>query len=106
MPSKSLTPLAIKKLMRYPFPGNVRELKSVVELAVTLSDDGEIDAEHLILNEMQTADHIVNEEMTLREYNLHIVQRLMEKYNNKPKVVADKLGVGVATIYRMLKETD
>ena len=30
----------------------------------------------------------------------------MEKYDNKPKVVAEKLEVGVATIYRMLKDME
>jgi len=29
---------AQQKLVQYPFPGNVRELKSVVELAVVMAD--------------------------------------------------------------------
>ena len=37
IPLKKLTPEAQKKLMNYSFPGNVRELKSLIELAVTLS---------------------------------------------------------------------
>lgn len=104
--SKTLTTSASKKLLNYPFPGNVRELKSVIELAVTLADDKEIDAEHLLLDDQQSLDNLYSENMTLREYNLLLVRKLMDKYDNKPKVVAEKLDVGVATIYRMLKEEE
>ena len=103
---KTLTPSASKKLLNYPFPGNVRELKSVIELAVTLADDKEIDAGHLLLDDQQNLENLYSENMSLREYNLLLVRKLMEKYDNKPKIVAEKLDVGVATIYRMLKEEE
>jgi len=101
---KSLSPAASKKLLSYPFPGNVRELKSVIELAVTLADDREIEEGHLVLHDPENMENLYNEELTLREYNLRLVKKLLEKYDNKPKVVAEKLDIGVATIYRMLKE--
>ena len=101
---KQLSPSASKKLLAYPFPGNVRELKSVIELAATLADEKEITANHLILEDAENIAGLLTEELTLREYNLRLVKRMLEKYDNKPKVVADKLDIGVATIYRMLKE--
>ena len=36
---KTLSPEAQQKLLQYPFPGNVRELKSVVELAAVMADE-------------------------------------------------------------------
>ncbi|WP_321997344.1 sigma-54 dependent transcriptional regulator [Draconibacterium orientale] len=101
---KLLSPSASKKLLAYPFPGNVRELKSVIELAVTLADEKEITAEHLLLEDAENIEGLLTEELTLREYNLRLVKRMLDKYDNKPKMVADKLDIGVATIYRMLKE--
>jgi len=101
---KLLSPSASKKLLAYPFPGNVRELKSVIELAVTLADEKEITAEHLLLEDAENIEALLTEELTLREYNLRLVKRMLDKYDNKPKVVADKLDIGIATIYRMLKE--
>nr|WP_319998741.1 sigma-54 dependent transcriptional regulator [uncultured Draconibacterium sp.] len=101
---KQLSPSASKKLLAYPFPGNVRELKSVIELAATLADEKEITADHLLLEDAENIAGLFTEELTLREYNLRLVKRMLEKYDNKPKVVADKLDIGVATIYRMLKE--
>jgi len=101
---KQLSPSASKKLLAYPFPGNVRELKSVIELAATLADEKEITADHLLLEDAENIAGLFTEELTLREYNLRLVKRMLEKYDNKPKVVADKLDIGIATIYRMLKE--
>ncbi len=104
MELKSLDASATNKLLAYPFPGNVRELKSIVELAVTLSDNHEITAENLILGDNQNVDSLLSEELTLREYDIRIVKAFMERYDNNTKTVADKLDIGVATIYRMLKE--
>ncbi|MBU3926528.1 MAG: sigma-54 dependent transcriptional regulator [Bacteroidetes bacterium] len=101
---KTLSAPAADKLLSYPFPGNIRELKSVIELAITLSDHDEIGAENIILgNEVLFAENTVKE-MSMREYNIRIVKKYLEKYNNNTNLVAKKLDIGVATIYRMLKE--
>ncbi|PKP32817.1 MAG: regulator [Bacteroidetes bacterium HGW-Bacteroidetes-16] len=101
---KTLSATAADKLLSYPFPGNIRELKSVIELAITLSDYDEIGAENIILgNEVLFSENTVKE-MSMREYNIRIVKKYLEKYNNNTNLVAKKLEIGVATIYRMLKE--
>lgn len=103
-PLKSLSKSAVDKLLSYSYPGNIRELKSVIELAVTVSDNDEINAEHIILGNEALMPENLDKEMTLREYNIRIVKSYLEKYNNETNLVATKLGIGVATIYRMLKE--
>ncbi len=105
MAAKTLTIDAITRLLSYPFPGNIRELKSVVELAVTLADKDEITADQIILGRGQDlpAD-LFQAELSLREYDIRIVKKFLEKYDNNIKLVAGKLDLGVATIYRMLKE--
>jgi two-component system, NtrC family, response regulator AtoC len=42
-----LTPPAAELLSRYAWPGNIRELKNVIERAMILSPEGDIDAEYL-----------------------------------------------------------
>ena len=106
MPPKSLSNDAADKLLAYSFPGNIRELKSVIELAITLSDQDEITSDNIALgNEALLSEDIFNE-ISLREYNIRIVKKYLEKYDNNIKLVAEKLDIGVATIYRMLKEDD
>ena len=46
---RELSPSALNKLMGYTFPGNIRELKSVVELAATLANGTEIKDEQILL---------------------------------------------------------
>ncbi len=105
MEPKKLSVEATKKLLGYSFPGNIRELKSVAELAVTMADGQEIQADAIIFGSDDPLPDLLAEELTLREFELRIVRSYLEKYDNNIKLVAEKLDIGVATIYRMLKET-
>ncbi|MDP2336988.1 MAG: sigma-54 dependent transcriptional regulator [Bacteroidota bacterium] len=105
MAPKTLTPEASTRLLTYSFPGNIRELKSVIELAVTLADQDEISAEYIVLGRgPDLLDDLFSQELSLREYDIRIVRKFLDKYDNNIKLVAEKLDLGVATIYRMLKE--
>lgn len=104
LPQKLLSKQAAEKLLSYSFPGNIRELKSVIELAITLSDGDEITGENVLLGNNALMEENINQELSLRDYNIRIVKKYLEKYNNDIKLVASKLDIGVATIYRMLKE--
>jgi two-component system response regulator AtoC len=55
LPHKILSSDAQKKLLFYSFPGNIRELKSTIELAVTLSSGNEIEADDIILHSVDSA---------------------------------------------------
>lgn len=101
---KTFSEAAQMKLMGYSWPGNVRELKSVVELAAVLSNSEEIDANDIHLSNYDTLSEVMSEELTLKEYDLRILQIFLAKYNNNTKVVADKLDIGQTTVYRMMKE--
>ncbi|HDR52082.1 MAG TPA: sigma-54-dependent Fis family transcriptional regulator [Mariniphaga anaerophila] len=105
LPAKILSKSAVDKLVSYSFPGNIRELKSVMELAITLADNDEITNEHIVLGNEALMPDITDQEMTLKEYNLRILKKYLDKYNNNTALVAEKLGIGVATVYRMMKKT-
>jgi len=104
LPQKILSKPAVEKLLSYSYPGNIRELKSVIELAITLSDTDEISGENIYLGNKLLMEENIDKEMSLRDYNIGIVKKYLEKYNNNTKLVAEKLDIGIATIYRMLKE--
>ena len=101
---KTISKSAVEKLIAYSFPGNIRELKSVIELAITLSDNEEISSEDILLGSNALIEETIDKELSLREYNIRVVKRYIDKYDGNIKLVADKLDIGVATIYRMLKE--
>ena len=100
---KKFTSEAQEKLMKYAYPGNVRELRSIVELAVVLSDKDTIDSEHIKFNSTHMITDFLGEETTLAEFNRKIIFYYLEKYDGNVVEAAKKLGVGKSTIYRMLK---
>lgn len=104
-PPKKFTKDAIHKLLNYTFPGNIRELKSVVELAVVMSDNEEIQAEDITFSQNDIMPDVLSEEMTLKAYQLKIIRLFLERYNDDIKLVAQKLDIGQSTIYRLLKES-
>jgi len=106
LPEKVLSREAQKKLMTYTYPGNVRELRSVIELAVVLSNELEIEADDITFTEDENLPEMVNQELTLREHNLRIIKSYLKKYDGNVKEAAQKLDIGFSTIYRMLKEEE
>lgn len=104
MPKLSITEAAQQKLMKYPFPGNVRELRAVMELAAVLTDSDQIDDSHISFNSTDSAGSFLMEENTLAGYTRKIIRYYLQKHNNNVMVVAKKLDVGKSTIYRMIKE--
>jgi DNA-binding NtrC family response regulator len=68
----AFTEEAKKKLMSYSYPGNVRELKAAIELAIILSNDRKIDAQNINFITVESGDDLIKEEMTLDEHILKI----------------------------------
>lgn len=104
MPTKTFSANAQKKLLKHSYPGNIRELKAVVELAAVLSDNKHISPEDIQLYDVPMAQ--VSEEKTLNEYIADTVQNYLDKYNYNVSYVADKLKIGKSTIYRMIRKKE
>ena len=106
MPKMEITGKAQEKLLKYPFPGNVRELKAVMELACVLTNTESIEEDHITFNSTNAKSDFLLEEDTLQGYVQKIVKYYLQKYNNNVMVVAKKLDIGKSTIYRMLKNNE
>jgi DNA-binding NtrC family response regulator len=103
MQKKTLTEEAQQKLMQYNFPGNVRELKSIIELAIVMSDSDVVQAQHIMLSGNGNPSQLLMKEISLREYERQIIQHYLDKYNRDVLLVARKLDIGKSTIYRMIQ---
>jgi DNA-binding NtrC family response regulator len=98
-----LTLGARRKLMNYPFPGNVRELKAVVELAAVLTNTPLVGEEHIVFNGANVTPDLLTEELSLKQYNEKIIRHYLDKYQNVI-LVAEKLDIGKSTIYNLVKK--
>ena len=105
MLSKSLSPDAQKKLLAHPFPGNVRELKSVAELAAAMASGQTIEEDDIMIQGGNNLlGDLLREELSLDEYEFRIVMHFLKKHQFDILAVADKLSIGKSTIYKMLKD--
>lgn len=104
MPLKSLSAGAQKKIIAYQFPGNIRELKSIIELSVILSEGEIIEPDDLQIQTTQEAENIFDQELTMEEYNVRILKHFLKGYNKNAIQVANKLDISRATVYRMISK--
>lgn len=100
----SISSKAIEKLQKYPFPGNVRELKAIMELAAVMTNTDMIEENDITFSTASSSQDFLYEETTLDEYNRRIINHFLQKYDNKVRLVADKLAIGKTTIYRLMND--
>jgi len=97
----------VEKLEAYSWPGNIRELKNVIERAVILCDSNELD-ETLLPYELQHLQPAKsNQGISAFDLSsvekLHIQRVLNHSHGNRAEA-ARLLNIGIATLYRKLKE--
>jgi DNA-binding NtrC family response regulator len=92
------------KLLKYHFPGNIRELKAVVDLSVVMSENNEIKAEDITFTSAHKDDFFISHNKTLRQYTCDIIRYCMQKNNNDVMATAKILDIGKSTIYKMLQD--
>lgn len=101
---KTFSKEAKEKLINYNYPGNVRELKAIIELAIVMSEDEMINAEDIRFNNISSTDDILKTEMSLDDYTNKIIQFYLDKNQYNVIQVAKKLSIGKSTIYRLIQE--
>ncbi|MBS1730393.1 MAG: sigma-54-dependent Fis family transcriptional regulator [Bacteroidetes bacterium] len=94
---------AKKKLLKYHFPGNIRELKSIIELACVLTEKDEIEPAFIQLQEDAHSVYTGLGHYTLKEYNEKLVEHYLQVYDHDVMTVAHKLGIGKTTVYRIIQ---
>lgn len=105
---KQLSESALKKLMSYDYPGNVRELSNIIKKAEITSNSDIITDKDIFLPE-QTIEQIKTQLADTTDYSLsemekkHIEEVLKNNNWNKNKT-AEILGISLKTLYTKLKE--
>ncbi|MEO7991704.1 MAG: sigma-54 dependent transcriptional regulator [Chryseolinea sp.] len=97
---------AQQKLLQYPFPGNIRELKSIIELAAVMAEEQELTAKDISFNSTTRMESFLYQEMTMQDFMYRIIRHYLNKYDNNVLEVASKLDIGKSSLYRYLKEME
>lgn len=124
---KDITPQAIELLKSYNWPGNLLEFERVVFRAVILSEDTNIDVEHLLpymplsfspSDDVGRLRESINRSKRspltnsngdvrrLRDLEEDMINFALNLYDGRISEVARKLGIGRSTLYRKLNDLD
>ena len=96
-------------MVKYSWPGNIRELRNCVESAVVMCNGDEIKIEDLPHTLQKTSEEksiIIPMGITLEEAEMIIINENLAYNNGNKSKTADILGIGRKTLHRKLGETD
>ena len=102
-PNLRINQQAHEKLLRYQWPGNIRELQHTIEKAVILSETSLIKPDDLFFrNAATTGNRSVN---TIEEMEKQMIQEALEKNNGNFTAAAEQLGITRQTLYNKLRKS-
>lgn len=109
-PRCTISSTALHWLARQPWPGNVRQLRQIIERAVLLSTHTDLDkADFELAMKMPTAEivqpeHLYPGSMTLEEMEKAMIVKCLVRYDGHLTRVAEALGLSRAALYRRLEK--
>jgi Nif-specific regulatory protein len=107
-----LTPAALARLERYPWPGNVRQLRAVLENAVAMTDKGTLEAHDLCLLDAElraggaAAAPGALPTLNLQELEIEAVRQALRQTGGNVTAAAEVLGIHRDTLWLKMKRYD
>ncbi len=108
-----ISPRAMERLMRYDYPGNVRELQNIIERAYILCRYDEIREECLPPSLLEAAGPATNDVQPNRFVNLRsldpeeeetLIRKILAGCGGNRKKAASQLGINPSTLWRKMKK--
>lgn len=102
---------AEKKLLKYSYPGNVRELQYSIERAVIMSDQDSLGADDIVFSALEQPAGAAQEAESTAARNLlelerATIARAVEKHGGNISKAAKELGITRTALYRRLSKYD
>ena len=107
LPKVDFTPEAMKYLQSLPYPGNIRELKNLVERTLLVSGKETLDVDDFKAQNPHSAEAILSQSLdnlTLDELERQRILQALEQYGNNLTQVATSLGLSRPALYRRLEK--
>ncbi|UFJ39635.1 sigma-54-dependent Fis family transcriptional regulator [Brevibacillus humidisoli] len=100
--AQRLSPAALDTLASYPWPGNIRELQSVLLQASFLAEGAVIEPKQIVLDVSDSLH--TDDSFSLREKERMAIEQALKEANGNISKAARLLGIGRNTLYRKIKE--
>ena len=109
LPSTEFSADALQFLSRLPYPGNIRELKNLVERTILVSgkpllDASDFDAQYIRHDDARVTEGAALAGMTLDEIERQTILQALDRYKGNLSQVATALGISRAALYRRLEK--
>ncbi|MDH6305246.1 two-component system NtrC family response regulator [Parabacteroides sp. PH5-13] len=107
LPKVKFTPASLSYLQQLPYPGNIRELKNLVERTMLVSGKSTLDIADFSnqhTDTQSTKGNISFDGLTLDELEKQSIVQALEKYAGNLSHVASALGISRAALYRRLEK--
>lgn len=104
-PSKKLAPSTHKKLSKYSWPGNIRELQHAIERAIIMSEGNVLMPDDFFFlvqkheNQSESSDNL-----NLDEVEKNVILKAINKHSGNISKAAKELGLTRASLYRRLEK--
>ncbi|MGQ1891723.1 sigma-54-dependent transcriptional regulator [Thermophagus sp. OGC60D27] len=96
---------AEEKLLRYQWPGNIRELEHSIEKAVILSESNILKPNDFFLKPVTGIGHaMIAPPLNLEEMEKHLILTALDKYPSNITAAAEQLGITRQTLYNKMKK--
>jgi Nif-specific regulatory protein len=95
-----LSDAARKRMLEYSWPGNVRQLRNLIDSAVVLATGDEIRATDITLHESKTE---IYDTLNIEQWEQRLIQEALRRTKANIPEAADLLGISRATLYRKLE---
>jgi DNA-binding NtrC family response regulator len=99
-PGIVLSPAARSRMLSYGWPGNVRQLRNVIDSAVVLATTDEIQPSDLSLHEPKPE---VFDTLNVEQWEQRLIHEALKRTRGNIPEAAELLGVSRATLYRKLE---
>ncbi len=99
-PVITVDPLALKRMLEYQFPGNIRELENMVERAIVVGNGKKI-----MLKDLPLAKDVVDSSIeSLDDFEKAFILQILNKYSWNISRTATALKVDRVTLYNKIKK--
>ena len=104
-PKKELSAGFLERLKAHSWPGNIRELRNVLERAALYSEKPKLEADDLRFEENASAagENLYHSRLTLAELERLHIHRVLEEESGQVALAATRLGIPKSTLYQRIK---
>jgi len=102
--SKTMAKKTVQIMMKYPWPGNIRELENVISFAVVMSKSEEITEEDLPPELIEGKEFISLENLSLKNLEQQAIVNALKFTKGNRNLAAKALGISKRTLLNKIKQ--